>query len=1097
MNTYNKQAAESAQREKDLAIFAEFVKIGREAFEFVNIEPGEYSLAELVKYINKAEKDRRPVWDEKQADTLGELRRVEVDGFACSFPLSGVFDLLSKTATAWSVPTAARPRFVREKEEAPAVLTVEVPTAAREVAKACDKKAREGYQALSYVLVDTERRALVASDSFVLTVCAAPFMEKAEGCSAQYLVPASLVKSGAGRLVIDTNEKAANGSQVADLHDAPTRWPAWARIFPQVSDTDGLTLDDKTRRALVKTVAELSKLAEVEQDAYNKDIRRVVIVGEAYTSRLHVLARRRVVVKNEAGEPAESWQFIDKAVNLPAELSRSFVLPFNGPRFATLPAFDTMYIKAGTAAAVFEGSHAAAVLMSVPLPDDFPTPCKTDEAPAWARPVDVVGRVVDVFKPAPVVEAESIEKTETPAEPVSEPVKAAESVESEPTTCEPVESIDEPTRPDYLQEGRAVAFYSIEHAAWLVGVVADPRPVSGEWVADFIFNSYRVVGVSAGQLTPARADRRELTADELKNLRAVVASYKEGAHEVAPRVLSDLWARGLRVLGGFVVERATREAVARVVVTYGKKRRRTLDAPCTGGRIELFKYPADLPDTIDTLNVEPVESIETEPTTCEPSETPAPVVESIEKTESEADHLTPAEILAEVEKRRAELQAAGTLNTDDDPTAPAFADGEAFEYLTDTGTTTPARVRSSHFVDWDDTAAPCWVYSFDCEPFADRHGVSIDGGTCDALRMKRAAEPTTSTTCEPSEPAEPVESINVPTPAAWSTVWACLPELTAESIDGEAPAPVVVSIETETESEADHLAPAESIETETEPAAVVVAADFTSRARRWLQVAACLVCLLIVSAAPTWHRVETPAPVILADTLNVESIKPDTLTTSTTCEPSEPAEVADPSESKADTLQAVSEPVKTSRASRRQSRPRVVVSEPDTLAAVLTADTLTVDTLQADHLAPLDTLRADTLNVESIKPDTLAVEYIESPDTLQADTLNVDTLNVESMKPDTLTTSTTCEPSEPAEVADPSESKADTCEAVSEPVKPVESIDAESIEKADPSTTSTPSTPGTLTPSTSTHSTPSTLAAFVGASPYVIGCVFNHCFLTL
>ena len=938
MNTYNKQAAESVQREKDLAIFAEFVKIGREAFEFVNIEPGEYSLAELVKYIHKAEKDRRYEWDEKQADTLGELRRVEVDGFACSFPLSGVFDLLSKTATAWSIPTAARPRFVREKEEAPAVLTVEVPTAAREVAKACDKKAREGYGALSYVLIDTERRALVASDSFVLTVCAAPFMEKAEGCSAQYLVPASLVKSGAGRLVIDTNEKAANGSQVADLHDAPTRWPAWARIFPQVSDTDGLTLDDKTRRALVKTVAELSKLAEVEKDAYNKDIRRVVIVGEAYTSRLHVLARRRVVVKNEAGEPAESWQFIDKAVNLPAELSRSFVLPFNGPRFATLPAFDTMYIKAGTAAAVFEGSHTAAVFMSVPLPDDFPTPCKTDEAPAWARPVDVVGRVVDVLKPAPVVE--SIEKPESeadhlaPAEPVSEPVKVVESVEpseSKADTCEavsepvkpvesikteteseaePAESIDEPTRPDYMQEGRAVAFYSIDHAAWLVGVVADPRPVSGEWVADFIFNSFRVVGVSACQLTPARAERRELTADELKNLRAVVASYKEGAPEVAPRVLSDLWARGLRVLGGFVVERATREAVARVVVTYGKKRRRTLDCPCTGGRIELFKYPADFPDALDTLNVEPVESIETEPTTCEPSETPATVVESIEKTESEADHLAPAEILAEVEKRRAELRAAGTLNADDDPTAPAFADGEAFEYLTDTGTTTPARVRSSHFVDWDDTAAPCWVYSFDCEPFADRHGVSIDGGTCDALRMKRAAEPTTSTPCEPSEPAEVVESIDEPTPAAWSTVWACLPELTAESIDGEAPAPVVVSIETDTESEADHLAPAESIETEPEPAAVVVAADFTNRARRWLQVAACLVCLLIVSAAPTWHRVETPAPVILADTLNVESMKPDTLTASTPCEPSEPAEVVEPSESKADTCEAVSEPVK-------------------------------------------------------------------------------------------------------------------------------------------------------------------------------------------
>ena len=102
-----------------------------------------------------------------------------------------------------------------------------------------------------------------------------------------------------------------------------------------------------------------------------------------------------------------------------------------------------------------------------------------------------------------------------------------------------------------------------------------------------------------------------------------------------------------------------------------------------------------------------------------------------------AKEFTAAEIRALAAAERERL--ANAINTDTDPEHAAFAAGDVFELLTDIGTTVPARVRSLYFNNFDDTADPCWVYCYDCEPWANRYGWTIDGGSCDALRMKAAA----------------------------------------------------------------------------------------------------------------------------------------------------------------------------------------------------------------------------------------------------------------------------------------------------------------------------------------------------------------------
>ena len=163
---------------------------------------------------------------------------------------------------------------------------------------------------------------------------------------------------------------------------------------------------------------------------------------------------------------------------------------------------------------------------------------------------------------------------------------------------------------------------------------------------------------------------------------------------------------------------------------------------------------ADL--TADTNEPTPADTITPAPaadlTAESEAETTAAAPAADLTAESEADTITAAE-----RERLADTITTDEPTDDTDPEHARFAAGDVFLLLTDTGTTVPARVRSLYFNNFDDTAAPCWVYCYDCEPWINRHGQTIDGGSCDALRM------TAPDTAAPA--ADSIESEGTDTPA--------------------------------------------------------------------------------------------------------------------------------------------------------------------------------------------------------------------------------------------------------------------------------------------------------------------------------------------
>ena len=173
------------------AIYNEVAKAAAEAFEFLRIAPGKYTPAQIVAAMKK----KAASWNDDPADRLQDLINISIDSFSCSFPLCGSFDLLARMATAYEVPTKARVTFERAAEELPALLSLEVPTAAREVAKAVSKK--DPLRAtLTFAYFDTERRALVGTNGQLITICAAPSFELFPGAENRkgFLIAPALLK---------------------------------------------------------------------------------------------------------------------------------------------------------------------------------------------------------------------------------------------------------------------------------------------------------------------------------------------------------------------------------------------------------------------------------------------------------------------------------------------------------------------------------------------------------------------------------------------------------------------------------------------------------------------------------------------------------------------------------------------------------------------------------------------------------------------------------------------------------------------------------------------------------------------------------------
>ena len=91
MKTTTTAALEAA---KNLAIYNAIADHARHAFEGLEIQPGQYTTAQVVSLLKKS----RAFW-RNDVDSR-EVIRVEVDGFACSFRLGDVFAVLAQVATA-------------------------------------------------------------------------------------------------------------------------------------------------------------------------------------------------------------------------------------------------------------------------------------------------------------------------------------------------------------------------------------------------------------------------------------------------------------------------------------------------------------------------------------------------------------------------------------------------------------------------------------------------------------------------------------------------------------------------------------------------------------------------------------------------------------------------------------------------------------------------------------------------------------------------------------------------------------------------------------------------------------------------------------
>jgi len=421
------------QQGKDLAIYNEMTAAARRAFEFVEIAPDQYTAAQIERLISKERRARFADNAPKIGDADGMIS-INYDGFSCSYPFESAFEVLAKIETAWQIPTAARATFEREAEEAPEMVAFEIPAEAAAVVKAVAKKdsARPGF---TFAYVDTERRALVGSNSQILTICALSSLAVAEGARAGYLVAPKLLKSG--RVVIDANNNAKNGGKVCESPDY-LQFPKWAAVLPEVCDTDRVSIDQTTRRALVKAVAAATKYSDTEHINFGS-VQLVVITGEAYTNRVSISSRRR------SASDSDKYEYFRTAVQLPETLQRSFVFAVHGPNFAALPAFDSIYIAPNRAAVLFGSAQHLSVVFSPGVGDDFEREVKsTDERPRWAAVVDPLAEMLSAAEPqqaepaAPEMVAEPEQQQEPEqAEPAAEIVAEAEPISTEQEEPQP------------------------------------------------------------------------------------------------------------------------------------------------------------------------------------------------------------------------------------------------------------------------------------------------------------------------------------------------------------------------------------------------------------------------------------------------------------------------------------------------------------------------------------------------------------------------------------------------------------------------------------------------------------------------------------
>ena len=347
---------------KDFIIYQAIASAAQNVFNKMNVDAGKYSAKELHAIICKDAANAPAPGDDdaEKAPQLfasdfdgSDVIRVSFDGYKCSFLAGDVFSTLSQIETAWGVPTARRAKFIRAAAAASVAVRFDLNAVFKDVIKArlTDKNEIEMRPNMKYICVDTQRRAVVASDGHILNAVAVPNMFVSGDAEKHYIINADLVKTGKGTLTIDTAGNCTiNGQTCAARSDL--RFPNWESVAPAVAESCKIYLGIDVFKRLQKTVATVAK---------NHCLGHVSLSGVAGENYISVCA-----------VDIDFNKELKINVDVPQPLTFDFHILILAKRFAAVPvAVDSLYLhpfKSGAGCLLFAADNVISLLM--PLCDD-------------------------------------------------------------------------------------------------------------------------------------------------------------------------------------------------------------------------------------------------------------------------------------------------------------------------------------------------------------------------------------------------------------------------------------------------------------------------------------------------------------------------------------------------------------------------------------------------------------------------------------------------------------------------------------------------------------------------------------------------------
>ena len=663
------------EKELNTVIYLQLADIAREVFNHINAEEGKtYTAADIARAItggpvvimrNRTDYELQRVdryelgggltWAEGYDPAT--VYEVAAGSFSCRVNGWKIWNVLDNAARAWSIATALRAKFTKTRAAAPVVASFVVSkTTARELlAAVADDILRP---VMCHVHFDPARRVLVASDGHIMRVVrlAADDITTTAEAAAFYNVPASVFKTSRRHITVKiTADGYATADDLAETAApcCPDVYPNWAAVIEgtKYAEAGRVELTPAQWNDLKKAVAEVAK---VVHNCGKYDMPRVTIAHETGADVLHVYAIDRDFEKER-----------DAVVNIdPA--APVFSIDTDARRWAKLAPASSFYVVSDCRAITTTDPAGLTLVMPLqPCEDDryfapFKIAPAENETPADLLPgVDLAAVAYEINHARHLAAAVSILNNgtdDTTAADLAETLarQFAHTITNEHAAEVLAEAVALVERDEYINR-IAAELLTITGASPAADTLESETPAEAENVAE------NVAEVAAPTDTP-QADREAVSeaeneretpqadtttaapaADVESETPAPVFTWspelRAAAEAVAPSYIEknandpdtdrrayaaarELRAAGLAVAGGVIKIMSTGETVAKIRLTYGKKRR-DLSRPVIAARVEYIEAETITP-TPDPVSVENVAA---------PTDTPPDTIEGHSEAE--------------------------------------------------------------------------------------------------------------------------------------------------------------------------------------------------------------------------------------------------------------------------------------------------------------------------------------------------------------------------------------------------------------------------------------------------------------------------------